>query len=103
MGKLRKYSVAPSQLAYASRSASKALKVELEGLGYILVPSLNLMDTKCSKKEKAILSFQHEIRKRYQIAIFRANEEATRYRAYCQKKEPKKVNALICEREGAGF
>lgn len=89
--KLKKYSVPPSQLAYASRSASKALKVELEGLGYSLVPSLNLMDTKCSKNEKAILSFQHEIRKRYQIAIFRANEEASKYRAYCLKRNQKKL------------
>jgi len=84
--KLRKYSVAPSQLAYASRSASKAVKVKLENLGYLLVPSPYRMNTSLTKNEKVILSFQHEIRKQYQIAIYRANEKATRYRVYHKRK-----------------
>jgi len=89
--KLKKYSVAPSKLAYVSRSASKAVKVELESLGYLIVPSPNCMDTSITRDEKAILSFQHEIRKQYQFAIYRANEEATKYREYQKKRNLKKL------------
>jgi len=89
--KLQKYSVPPSQLAYASRSASKAVKVELDKLGYFLVPSPSRINASLTKKEKVILSFQHEIRKQYQIAIYKANEEATRYREYHQKRNQKKL------------
>jgi len=89
--KLRLYSVQPSQLAYASRSASKAMKVELEKLGYIHVPSPKRMDTMLTINEKAILSFEHEISKQYQIAIYQANEKAMRYREYHKKRNQKKL------------
>jgi len=89
--KLRLYSVQPNQLAYASRSASKSMKVELEKLGYFLVPSPKRMDTSLTMNEKTILSFQHEIRKQYQIAIYRANEEATKYREYLKQRNQKKL------------
>jgi len=93
--RLQKYSVSPSELAYASRSASKALKLELTGLGYMVVPSPNLNDASLTKKDKAVLSFQHEIRKQYHIAIYRANNEANRnkhhYRDCYMKLRDKKL------------
>jgi len=83
--KLQKYSVPPGKLAYASKSASKLVKNELKSLGYIEVPTPNLNDVTLTKEEKTRLSFQHEIRKHYRSAIFKANEEVSKVREYIMK------------------
>jgi len=83
--KLQKYSVPPSKLAYASKSASKLVKNELKSLGYVEVPNPNLNDVTLTKEEKFRLSCQHEIRKLYRSAILKANEEVTKVREYIMK------------------
>lgn len=89
--KLRKYSVPPSRLAYASASASKLIKMELKTLGYVEVPTINLLnDTALTKGEITMLSFQHEIRKHYRSAILETKEELTKYREYLLKSSQKK-------------
>jgi len=89
--KLRKYSVPPSRLAYASASASKLVKMELKTLGYVEVPTINpLNDMALTREEITVLSFQHEIRKHYRSAIHEANEGLTKYREYLLKTKKKR-------------
>jgi len=85
MEKLRKYSVQPSKLSYASRTASKHIKNELKGLGYVEVPVPNLDDANLTIDEKIVLSFQREIKKYYHSAIYKASKELSelsRYQKY---------------------
>lgn len=89
--KLRKYSVPPSRLAYASASASKLVKMELKTLGYVEVPTVNpLNDTALTREEITVFCFQHEIRKHYRSGIHEANEGFTKYREYLLKTQKKR-------------
>jgi len=94
MEKLRKYSVQPSKLSYASRTASKHIKNELKGLGYVEVPVPNLDDAHLTIEEKIVLSFQREIKKYYHSAIYKASKELSELSRY-QKHfsiQPRKKN-----------
>jgi len=87
--KLKKYSVKPNMLAYASASASKFVKIELRNLGYVEVPTPHY-DVGLNKEEKTVLSFQHEIRKHYRSAIAKANEYS-KYQDYRMKTSKRKL------------
>jgi len=77
--KLGKYSVAPQDLAYVSKTAAKIMRTSLKTLGYHWVPVPNPNDTGLTKSEKTKLSYQHEIRKLYNISRVRATKQAAKF------------------------
>jgi hypothetical protein len=94
---IQNYSVAPHKLTYASMTASKHVKKELKYLGYVDVPRPNPNDFMLTKEEKLRLICQHEIRKHYLSAIFKASEDATKFREYTMKtKINPKNNSTQC-------
>lgn len=82
-------SVAPGQLAYASRSAIRQIRRELLKLGYELVEQRNINDPNLTEQERSILRHQEATRRTYQEAIARANQHATQMRRqfHHQKKQ----------------
>jgi len=89
--KLKNYSVAPHKLTYASMSTSKVVVSEIKRMGYIEVPLPNPNDFTLTMEEKMRLICQHEIRKHYLCAVFKANEKVRKAREYLKnrKKIPK--------------
>jgi len=82
MEKLQKYSVQPSKLSYASKTALKHIKNELRIMGYVEVPAPNLDDATLSREEKTVLNFQREIKKHYYSAIYKASKELSEMSKY---------------------